>query len=423
MKFVIKTLGCKVNQSESEELANSLMERGFLPAASLEDADLTIINTCTVTAVADAKARQLVSKALKSTGGKVIVTGCGVDNPNSGLEKFIKNVEYLPRGPVAAGYIPSVLGSEILRSRGAISSPPRGWNISTPRHPSARTRPFLKIQDGCSHHCSYCIVPLVRGESQSIPLREVVKKAKVLLERGYKEIVLTGVDIGAYKSSNLSLAKLIKQILALQDGFRIRLSSIEPQSLDEQFISYFAGEERICSHIHLPLQSGSDRVLKLMNRPYNVEYFKELAAKLKCLREGIAITTDIIVGFPGESEGDFEATKALVQEVGFARTHIFRYSPRQSTDAAGFNKQVSAKVKKERAGELSLIAKNLSEKYKSAQVGKIAEVLIERPDGKYLKGTSSNYCPVYVEDKVGKGELVKVAVGDYKEERLFAKLV
>jgi len=430
MKFLIKTLGCKVNQSESEELAGELLARGFLPAASLDEADITIINSCTVTSVADAKARQLVSKALKSSSGKVIVTGCGVANKNSGLDKF-DGIELWPRGPVAeASYFAHTPMFGSIGDDAQTNMPPR--------HPSAastRTRPYLKIQDGCSHRCSYCIVPLVRGQSQSIPAPEIVDKAKILLDRGFKEIVLTGVDIGAYgqKKSlspkgrgqgegDVGLVGLIKQILTLSSGFRIRLSSVEPQSIDERFLAYFAGEERICNHIHLPLQSGSDCVLKLMNRPYGVEYFKELCSKLKRARKGVAITTDVIVGFPGESEADFNATKALIEEIGFARTHIFRYSVRQGTPAADFNNQVSVLVKKERAGKLSLVADKKSEIFKKAQVGKVADVLIERPEGKYLKGTSSNYCPVYIEGKAEKGELVKVAVDSYKDGRLFGTI-
>ncbi len=419
MKFLIKTLGCKVNQSESDQIADQLVGAGYHQVQNADEADLIVVNTCTVTSVADAKARQLISKMAKSPKAKIVVTGCAVNNIHSGLSKF-ENVEFVRQE--------DKLETLLL---------PLSWE-SGKLFKSRRSRPLLKIQDGCDHQCSYCIVPIVRGPSKSLPVKQIINQAQKLIDAGYQEIVLTGVDIGAYnykirtsnfelrtseKQNKKTLVDLIKELLSIADGFRVRLSSLEPQSITDEFIDYFAKEHRICNHIHLPLQSGSDTVLAAMNRPYRIDDIKNICARLRHARADLAITTDIIVGFPGEFEPQFQQSIKAVRDFGFSKCHIFRYSDRKGAKAADLDFKVEAQVKKERAQVLQAAADIAADDFKKSLVGKELEVLVERKDGKYLKGISSNYCAISIEESVPSGKLTKVEVNNYDGERLFGKLV
>lgn len=403
MKFFIKTLGCKVNQSESVELASKLAKKGFEEAESIREADLILVNTCTVTQAADAKARQFISKASRNNGKRIIVTGCAVNNKLSGLEK-IENIELIKQEDKAESTQNiSIVGQE-----------------KSPR--IKRSRALLKVQDGCNNHCTYCIVPLVRGESKSVPYEQVLNNAQRLIKQGFKEIVLTGVDIAAYKFQGKTLSGIAEDLLKIDGEFRLRLSSVEPQSVDEGLLSLYANNDRICSHVHIPMQSGNDRILNLMNRPYTAERFYETARTFKSLRNNIAITTDVIVGFPSETAEDFDQTKELASKIGFSKIHIFRYSKRPGTKAYEMDDTVSEKEKKKRASELNKIARSLSDKFSKKQVGKKARVLIEKKEGKYFKGLSSNYKAIHISGKADKGLLCDVIVDSYKDEKLFAKL-
>ena len=403
MKFYVKTLGCKVNQSESEDIAGKLAEKGLTQTKILSSADLVIINTCTVTATADAKVRQFISKASKDNSKRVIVTGCAVANEHSGLQKF-KNVEFVAQENKED--LPEKIASIGLKQV----------------RQTMRSRPLLKIQDGCDNHCTYCIVPSVRGKSKSTSYSQVMDNAKLLVEQGFKEIVLTGVDIAAYGFNKKTLADVVNDILEIDSSFRLRLSSVEPQSIEDDLLSMFSQNDRICSHIHIPLQSGSNRLLKLMNRPYTAESFLATVNEFRKMRSDIAITTDIIVGFPSESENDFKSTLMIAKEAGFSKIHIFRYSKRPGTKAFNMSEAVSEEEKKTRAKELNSLAGSLAARSSKDLIGEKVQVLIEKKEGKYFKGLTSNYKVVYLTGRADKGPLFDAIIDSYKEDKLFGRL-
>lgn len=389
----IETLGCKLNQAESELLARSFLARGYHLARPGDGCDVYVLNTCTVTHVADRKARNLLRQAKRQNPNALVVaTGCLAERAPgqiaalAGIDLVVGNDEKdtLP-----------VKVEQVLKVGNAPVNPVP-LNEST----WGRTRAMVKIQEGCSQSCSYCIVPRVRGKEKSLSPPSVIEQVKALTGQGYKEIVLTGSDIGSYQQEGSNLVALLKSILQNTRVERLRLSSLQSQEISPELLSLWQ-DPRLCRHVHLPLQSGSDPVLQAMRRRYNREDFHQAATLLQEAAPDMAITTDVIVGFPRESASDFELTKTLCKDVGFARIHAFPYSPRPGTLAATITPRLDSKVQSERLSEMLELARVSSRRFKERFLDTVFPVLWERPvkgETNLWSGLTGNYIRVYVKN-------------------------
>lgn len=398
-RFHIVTLGCKVNRVESDSFASTLASHGFDLTEDPSAADIVVINTCTVTAEADSKVRKAVRRAAReASGAHIVVTGCAASIDPAGLEALDARVvvesdksRVVDRIVDLTGFAPTI---DVPPASGA---------------PSSRTRVPIKIQDGCDNACTYCIVHVARGDERSEPTSEVLASITAAHDAGVAEVVLTGINLGRYSTPEApDLAALLTAIVATGVK-RIRLSSIEPQDVSDGLIDAIAANAEVVSHLHLPLQSGSEAVLDAMSRRYTLEEFGEAVARLRSAVPDVTLTTDVIVGFPGESEEDFLATLRAVKEFGFSKVHVFRYSAREGTPAASMPDQIDPPVKAERAARLSALAEDL----RSAAITRAAmplSVLVERIDGDIASGTSLEYFRVTfsADGSVRVGDVVEV---------------
>ncbi|MDR2035395.1 MAG: tRNA (N(6)-L-threonylcarbamoyladenosine(37)-C(2))-methylthiotransferase MtaB [Coriobacteriales bacterium] len=409
--FHVINLGCKVNRVEADSMAASLLACGAERSA-LPNARLILINTCTVTGEADAKSRKAVRRALREApGAAVIVCGCGATVDPEQFEGLSKDCLVIPNKATALQKAGELLGVELseLCQPGATLRAGEGFN----------TRAQIKIQDGCDNSCSYCIVPRARGAAQSVDGSQVLQEIQTLVEAGVREIVLTGIDLGSYRGSSIqTLAVLLKQALELASDFRIRLSSIEMPSISDDLLQLItASRGRICAHLHIPLQSGSDTVLGAMRRRYSRADFSNRMAQIKAKVPQIALSTDVIVGFPGETEEDFNDTLTLCSEVGFSRIHAFRYSKRPGTPAATMPRQVPAATVARRAAKLREVADELTRLDALARLGTTEMVLAESAQ----RGRSESYYPVQLEKGTRRGSLVAMKLVGYEQHQLIAQ--
>lgn len=402
--FHIITFGCRSNQYESAAMEEALVRAGWARAASMRNASLCIVNTCAVTHVTEAQCRQMIRRvARENTDGRIVVTGCFAQSAPESVRMLadgiivlgnIEKDDFAARmGTIRRRGCSCVVVSDISRHRICTTAPCGSFH--------GRTRALLKIQDGCDSRCAYCIVPSVRGPSRSLPQDEVLRRAERLVSAGFREIVLTGIHVGQYGLDlhpRTRLSDLLHKIaeLCASARVRIRLSSLEPNECTADVISVIAGSHCICPHVHIPLQSGDDDVLRAMRRPYTAAAVESLIEQL--LREvpEVNIGLDIIAGFPGETERQFENTLALVARnvVGYA--HVFPYSRRSGTPAAQLEGQIPDAVKKERAQVLRDAAAAKRQEFYCAQVGKVHDVLVERKvhTNGALRGMTGNYIPV-----------------------------
>lgn len=403
--FALYNFGCKVNQEEGGALAALFIEKGWQQDES--NPHLIVINTCTVTAIADKKARNLIRR-LRREHRDTILAVCGCYAQRAAEEiSSIAEIEIIV-GVDERQRLPQLVEEYLLQQEQIICVSPIQEATSF-KHISEmslqkRARAYLKIEDGCDQFCTYCIIPHVRGPIRSLAMADAVSQARKLLQQGHKEIVLSGIHIGAYGSDlpkEEHLPQLIRNLLALPGLSRLRLGSIEPQQFDIELMQLIGQEPRICPHLHIPLQSGSDRILTLMGRHYDTQAYAELIAELRARREGIAFTTDLIVGFPGESEADFAATCQLLEKLDLADMHIFPYSRRSGTPAAEMAGQLSQALKAKRAEIVSQLAARKTQEYASSFIGKTLDLLPEEIvsiEGKrYLSGHSNNYLPLLLE--------------------------
>ncbi|MBU0768685.1 MAG: tRNA (N(6)-L-threonylcarbamoyladenosine(37)-C(2))-methylthiotransferase MtaB [Proteobacteria bacterium] len=411
-KFRITTLGCKVNQYESDAIAQRLKDLGCIPAGAEDPADLCIINTCTVTQKASMQSRQTVRQFIRSNPqAKIVVTGCYAQTEPDAIKK-IDGVHHII-GHGDKHNIPDI----VLSQEKSLPSPSLiRRNILHELHFKQipvtvfgnRTRPFLKIQDGCDTFCTYCIVPYARGRSRSMPLEGVLKNIHCLKQAGFHEVVLTGVHLGAYGldlSPQTSLTALLDHIRESNAMDRVRLSSIEPHELTQDIIKLVAETEIFCDHFHIPLQSGDDRILEKMHRPYTSSFFIDLIVKIKDQVPDAAIGVDILIGFPGETEKAFENTYSLIEKLPITYLHVFPFSPRPGTPAGKYPQKVPQKTIKARCEKMRRLGNEKKRIFYETFIGKIVQVLIESKRDKatgLLKGITSNYIPVHV---VGEDDL------------------
>jgi threonylcarbamoyladenosine tRNA methylthiotransferase MtaB len=409
----IATLGCKVNQFESEALIDALEQKRYALIPFEEGADITIINTCTVTQRADFQSRQMVRRAFRSNPDSlIIVTGCYPQvEPDAFLK--MKGVRYL-LGNGEKNQIPDLLP---LMQRGEFPRIQVGdiqmemFFSETPLHSfHHHTRAFLKIQDGCNAYCSYCIVPRARGRSRSLQPERVVENLKALKGRGFKEVILTGIHLGAYGldlNPPCSLEKLVKRIEKEETPDRIRLSSIEPGDFSQEFISTLSQSRKICPHLHISIQSGDDEILKKMNRDYNRSFLSRLIQELYLRIPNLSIGADVIVGFPGETEEKYRHTYGLVESLPFSYLHVFPFSRRKGTPAYQFPQGVEEKEIKERAKTMRELGKQKRQAFYHRFLDQDLRVLVEdrreKETGRW-KGLSRNYIPVLLNNKTGPEE-------------------
>lgn len=415
MNFYIKTLGCKVNQYESQVMAENLINNGFIKTSDPNSADIIIINSCTVTSESDRKTRQFVHKAKKENSSAVIIL-CGCV-PQAAKNK-INNFKYADiilgntnRNKVAA-YINEFLKNHkqiVDISEHKTCEKYEKFNIN---NFTGRTRAFMKIQDGCNNFCSYCLIPFARGRERSKRLEDIIKEAKNLALSGFKEVVLTGINLSSYgKEFNINLCDVVEEISKIEKIKRIRLSSVEPEFLSDENIIRLANCKKLCNHFHLCLQSGCDETLKRMNRHYTTDYYKQIVLNLRKAFPNCSITTDILVGFPGESDAEFNKTLTFIKEINFSNAHVFPYSIRQGTKAALMKPQIPKEIKKSRCKTIAKEIENSKISFLKKQIGKTLNILFEQSSDNIHTGFSENYIEIKVESSKNiKGEILPVKI-------------
>jgi threonylcarbamoyladenosine tRNA methylthiotransferase MtaB len=411
MKIAFETLGCKLNQAETEAAVRRFLQAGHQLVTRVEDADVYILNTCTVTSTADARSRQLLRRARRKNPNIVVaVTGCYADRAPLDLARLDEvNIVTGNQGKAAllerledANLLHPVPVPAIARHRqagmpGATQQVDAG-RASLPAQSILRTRTFVKIQDGCRRFCAYCIVPYVRREEVSVPPRDVLEQIKQRVAEGYQEVVLTGTRIGAYSGHGLTLTDLTRRILDETQVARLRLSSLQPQEISPGLLDLWK-DPRLCPHFHLSLQSGSETVLKRMRRRYTPSEYTNAVAWIRSRVQDVAVTTDVIVGFPGETDAEFRDSLAFCRRMEFARIHVFPFSPRQGTEAAAMPLQVPDTIKKERTRQMLAVAAESIDRFRQRFAGATLDVLWEKQTGQGVwSGVTGNYLRVYRRD-------------------------
>lgn len=400
MKVAFYTLGCKVNQYDTEMFKELFTRHGYEITSFNEYADIYVINTCVVTHVAERKSRQNIRKARKKNSEALIVAvGCFPQVFPYKLEEM-EEVDLCLGTKNKGQIVDLVQKNEKLKWRYMKDNLDKFEDIRVKSFKKIRrTRYFLKVQEGCERFCSYCIVPYARGKLKSRPIISVIQEAREAILSGFKEIVLTGSNLGAYGKESFykpDLADLVRAITSINLDFRIRLSSIEPMEIDKKLIGELVKNSKVCPHLHIPLQSADDKVLKMMKRPYNHKEFKRLILEIKRERPEVCLTTDVIVGFPGEKDKNFKRTKQFLHEAGFASFHVFKYSKREGTKASELDNHVKDETKEKRSSELIELEKTLNMKYKEQFLGKILHGVIEKEEGNYITALTGNYIKVYI---------------------------
>lgn len=410
MKFNIITLGCKVNSYESNFMKEALVKNGFSFCNLNEKCDILILNTCTVTDTSDKKSLKEVRRLKRENPNAILVVcGCSVQNDKTkyddlGINILMGNINKSNIVSIIEKYLDDKTPVEYVAKTRDL--PFENMEVDISDH----TRAYIKIEDGCDNFCSYCIIPFVRGKKRSKDFSLVLREVQHLANNGYKEIVLTGIDTGGYESNGKDLTDLIHEMSKINGIERIRQSSIEITQINEKFINELKNNNKICDHIHIPLQSGSDSILKLMNRKYDLKYFFDKIDMIRSVRPDISITTDVIVGFPGETEEMFLETMETCKKINFSKIHAFPYSERKGTKASMMDGKVPEIVKHERVKKLLELSDSLEKSYYDKFKGKNKDVLIEEVNESGSKGHTSNYLMVHTNEKLQKGEIYNLIV-------------
>ncbi len=410
MKFNIITLGCKVNSYESNFMKEALVKNGFSFCNLNEKCDILILNTCTVTDTSDKKSLKEVRRLKRENPNAILVVcGCSVQNDKTkyddlGINILMGNINKSNIVSIIEKYLDDNTPVEYVAKTRDL--PFENMEVDISDH----TRAYIKIEDGCDNFCSYCIIPFVRGKKRSKDFSLVLREVQHLANNGYKEIVLTGIDTGGYESNGKNLTDLIHEMSKINGIERIRQSSIEITQINEKFINELKNNKKICDHIHIPLQSGSDSILKLMNRKYDLKYFFDKIDMIRSVRPDISITTDVIVGFPGETEEMFLETMETCKKINFSKIHAFPYSERKGTKASMMDGKVPESVKHERVKKLLELSDSLEKSYYDKFKGKNKDVLIEEVNEFGSKGHTSNYLMVHTDEKLQKGEIYNLIV-------------
>lgn len=427
--FNIITLGCKVNQYESEAVEELFLKKGYEKAA--DNADIYVINTCTVTNMSDRKSRQMISRARR-------------DNPEAVVAVMGCYSQVKPEEVASIEGVDIVLGSrnkenvvelceDVLQNKGAIDkiiSPSESKTFEELQisNQTEMTRAYLKIQDGCNMYCSYCLIPYARGNIVSRGISSIVEETKRLAKNNFKEIVLTGIHVSSYGKDfedGSSLIDVIEAVAKVDGIERIRLSSMEPRHISIEFLERMKATGKACDHFHLSLQSGSDDVLKAMNRKYDRALYKEKVKEIRQVFPNAGITTDIIVGFPGETEENHKQTMGFVNEIKFSKTHLFKFSPREGTRAAKMADQIDGTSKKDRLHDLENIEETNRKEFLEKQIGNVLSVLVESKSDLegYSGGYSTNYLKVNVKEDIPANSIIDVKITDIIKDELVGERI
>ena len=428
MKVAFYTLGCKLNQAETESLANRFGKAGFQLVSPGDGADIYIANTCTVTHIADRKSRHWLRLARRrNPRALIIATGCYAQrNPQelAQLADFVvdnKEKEHLL----------ALTQTLVLEGRGLTENETKQSQMLAA---TVRTRSLIKIQDGCHNNCTYCIVPKVRPHEYSLPVSQIIDEVKQKVALGYKEVVLTGTKVGSYsdavpsasKGSGTDLRDLVQRILSSTGIARLRLSSLQPSEISPEFLALWQ-DERLCRHLHLALQSGSETVLQRMRRSYSLDQYQRTVDLIKEKISNVAITTDIMVGFPGESDEEFEQSYSFCQQAGFANIHVFPFSPRPETAAAGMPEQIKDKVKAERNRRMLELSRSSRRSFCEQFLGKTMPVLWEKetsPGSSIYSGLTGNYIRVFAHsEKPLSNEITPVKLIEFHNQGIWGEMV
>lgn len=429
-RIAFTTLGCKVNLYDSEAMAELFAEKGYEIVEFDETADIYVINTCTVTNFGDKKSRQMIRRARRQNKNSIIVaTGCyaqvmpetvaGIEGINIviGTKDRSKVVEIVEAYKAENGVVNTVTD---------IKEEKEFERLKVSRLKD-RTRAYIKIQEGCNRYCTYCIIPYARGPVRSRKPEDIIDEVKTLAENGFKEVVLTGIHVASYgiDLGNITLADIIEKVHCVDGIERIRFSSMEPKAVDDEFVERMARLEKVCEHYHLSLQSGSDNTLKKMNRRYTAKEYEAACNRLRNAFPDVAITTDIIVGFPTETDEDFNESYDFAKRVKLSKIHVFPYSPKTGTPAAKIRPQVSPEVKSERSHKMLELSNSLNREFMSRYINKSMEVLFERFENGYYEGHTRNYIKVLCKaERSLANELVMVKLTDIAgEETMYGELI
>ena len=409
MKVKAVTLGCKVNAYESEYILSSFKDRGY--EITNDVADIYIVNTCSVTNTSDAKSRKVINRLIRENPNSIIVVmGCMIeankDMEIPGVSLIIGNKDKNKVVDLVESYLKDKQTKKILYDN--FDDTFEDMFIT---NMTSHTRAFVKIQDGCENFCSYCIIPYTRGKQRSKDPDLVIKEIETLVSNGYKEIVLTGIHTGHYGSDlQTTFPDLLKRIVKINGLERLRISSIEITELNDEFFEVLKDNSIIVSHLHIPLQAGSDTILQAMNRKYLTNYFENKVKKIREIRPDISLTTDVIVGFPGETEEEFQETLDFVSKIKFTKVHVFPYSRRKGTKADTMPNQIPENIKKERVKRLIALSNKLEKEYLDLFLNQEVEVLIEEEYPDYSLGHTGNYLKVKVLKPFKSNELIKVKI-------------
>lgn len=430
MNFNIITLGCKVNQYESQNMSELLRRNGFTKSEDKEHADITIVNTCTVTAFSDAKNRRILHRARRNNpDGIVVLTGCMPQAFPDRVSDF-EGCDIVLGTKHRAGIVDAI--SDFLATHNQIVRIEEHENKNARYESDAvtgfdgHTRAFVKIEDGCNRFCSYCIIPYSRGRVRSKNPVDLKREIAALSEAGYSEIVLVGINLSAYgQGEDFDLADAVDIACSFDKIKRVRLSSFEPEMMYDSLIKRFSAQEKFCPHFHLSLQSGCDTTLKRMRRQYDTAEYMRIVGDLRSAFDNSSITTDVMVGFAGETDEEFAESLAFVEKVGFSKTHVFPYSRRAGTAADKYDNQVDSRTKDSRSKEMIALTDRLRRDFLSTQVGRVESVLIERRrDGGYFEGYTMNYTPVHIySDKLTNGDIVNVKLTSAEDDFCVGELV
>lgn len=426
MKQVIfTTLGCKVNQCESSAIGSQLAAVGYKTVKNESSAELIVINTCTVTGKAAMQSRQAIRQAMRQhPNAKIVVTGCYAQTAPEeiqaieGIDLIVGHADKMRISELIAEAQPTTASAQLIHQPIDNIDQTHGFAAMPSMAPDGRTRAFLKMQDGCNAFCTYCIVPHARGRSRSMPVLDVINHLKNLGTRGYREVVLTGIHLGAFGKDltpSITLAAFLEQLIPVCPVDRLRLSSIEPTEIEDTLLGLMAtAPSPLCPHLHIPLQSGDDEILKRMGRPYSRAKFSRVIQKVKEKLPHVAIGVDTLVGFPGESESAFEQTYTLIESLPISYLHVFPFSPRKGTPAADYADQVPQSIVKVRCQRLRQLGEEKKMAFYRSQIGQTVDVLFETEKDAmtgHPRGFSDNYLPVVLpEGKVEVNAMVPVTI-------------
>ena len=405
MKIFIETLGCKVNTYESEVIKEEFLRNGYELADNLSDANVIVVNTCSVTNQSDAKSRKVIRNARKNNKNAILVVcGCSSQNHQDELKDLGADILIGNKDKSKIfDYVNNYDNKQIINYYNMINTDFEKMSLD---NYSERTRAFVKIQDGCNNYCSYCIIPYLRGTIRNKDLNDAINEINTLVNNGFKEIVLTGIHTGSYPE----LVKLIQEISKNDKLERIRISSIEATEINDEFLKELKNNNKICNHMHIPVQAACDNTLKKMNRKYDMNKFKEIINKIREVRPDINITTDLIVGFPTETKEDFLESYNNAKEIKFGKFHVFPYSKRDGTVAAKMKSIVTDAEKKERTHKMITLSNKLENEYYNKFIDKTLSVLVEEVFDKYCTGHTDNYIKVIINKKLEHNKFYNVKI-------------